>query len=189
MKNTIKTIIGFAALIAASSASAKCVVDGDYLKSLAKKENPAQIAGCDVNFFINDSSLKQFDPSDSFFLMTMGKNNMEVLDLRSADSSMLYMLSLKDSTELKEIKLGDIKRISTLDITGTKITDISFLEDLPAVVVKTDQVITKFPDKDSVFCKGVYPEKVSTGYDKNTAALFKACGVKQDTLEEHRKRR
>ncbi|MEL0629946.1 hypothetical protein [Psychromonas aquatilis] len=175
MNKITKTIIGLSISLSAALANAECVVDGEYLKSLAKKETPKEI-GCDVELFVNDSSLKKYS-SDRFMLMSMKDHNVEVLDLTDMDSSLMYSINMSGNTKLKEIKLGDITRISKLTFNDSKITDLTFLSDINSVRIITNTNIKKFPDEDSKFCDGAKSYKIDITGKENKAAMIEACDI------------
>jgi len=159
--NKLKTIIGALTLIAASSVSAQCVVTSDQIKAMAKLEDTSKfkcqlIHDQEKDIYANakDYSIG-FRKPNKFSVMITNQDNVESIDLSGLDTKNDNTVVLEDNPNLKEIKVGKLTKFSMFNIRDTKISDLTFLENITSAQIYIDHKVTKFPNKNTPFCEGV----------------------------------
>ena len=200
--NKLTTAITLSALLVSGFASAKCVLDGEWIKTVAfnatasqaeKKELPSVDCEISKGYFIRDLSPKSEFARvtldlDKFSIGLYAQPNIDVLDLTDLDSGYQYSIDVIGSTNLEEIKLGKIEQLGQLMLDKTKITDLRFLEDVTVGDItlkqkyrmkgkKVSQKIKYFPSKDSQFCETIREETtISISPNDTRDDIFEACG-------------
>lgn len=164
--NKLKTIIGGLTLIAASSASAQCIVTSDQIKAMSNNEDTSKYE-CqvvqstknrkDMKFATVVDSSKAYRGADQFEVTITGQDNLEAVDLSGLDTKNDNTINLGNNKNLKEINVGQLTKFVMFNIRDTAITDLTFLENVETVGIEIgyETKITKFPSKDTPFCEGV----------------------------------
>lgn len=200
--NKLTKALTLSALLVSSFANAKCVLDGEYIKTAAfnftaskAEKKPLPSVDCEISkaYYINDLSPKgEFARVtmnlDKFIIGLYAQPNIDVLDLTDLDSGYQYSIDVKGSTKLEEIRLGKTTQLGQVVLSETKITDLRFLEDVTVGDItlkqeyrvkgkKVSQKIKYFPSKDSQFCETIREKStIKINPIATQKDVFEACG-------------
>ena len=180
MNNKLKTLIGSILLFTASFASAKCVIDADYIMAASKGDKLPNI-GCEI---LTDR--KHFSVMD---LTDMGMNaitiqiynqpNLEEIDLRGLPEKKHYTVDVGGSPNVDKINIGKLQLFLPFNTRGTKITDLRFLENIKEANLQPAK-ISNLPPNNSIFCQSAREGKIQMDNRKNRVLLENACKLEEE---------
>ncbi|EJG0791422.1 hypothetical protein C4G69_RS01280 [Vibrio parahaemolyticus] len=195
--NKLKTLLSIAAIAFAANATADCVVTSEYIVKASKKEALPEI-GCDLNYYIKDTSLRKGVPSSkanlTYLITFSNQEDLTAIDLSELNQRYKVSLRLENNPNLTTLKLGELKNFNTISLKGSAIKDVRFLENITSGSIysttekyditenKQYSRFTHFPnDETSNFCKALKSRKVKFVQHKiNQRNAEKSCNIERD---------